>query len=306
MWILVVGLALLGGCNNAKKVEIDSWEPPKGSTLPLLTEGIKITTWNLQWFPGKQKEAPPLEEEKAHVNSVKSVLKEINPEILCLQEIKGPDDDPDKFRPLLDDIAKELGGSVTVMSEFKRDLEVAIISRHPAQDKDWQEFKEADPTPSRGFAYAAFKVNNQILLVYTVHLKSNYGGIDTTAPLREESARQLIAHADEKQTHFKEQGLSSTVMLCGDFNYDPGSAKWKDDKTFAILREKGFQWAGLGLDRKETISWLTNGRYPDAAFDHFLFRASPEMTVSRSITTKTDRSVSDHRAVSILVNIQGQ
>lgn len=53
------------------------------------------------------------------------------------------------------------------------------------------------------------------------------------------------------------------------------------------------------VDRKELISWLTDGRYPDAVFDHMMVMAPGGYEVSQSSTQKTGRSVSDHRAVII-------
>ena len=61
----------------------------------------------------------------------------------------------------------------------------------------------------------------------------------------------------------------------------------------------GVRWAGRGVERKELISWLTDGRYPDAVFDHMMVMAPDGYEVSQSSTHKTDRSVSDHRAVII-------
>ena len=47
------------------------------------------------------------------------------------------------------------------------------------------------------------------------------------------------------------------------------------------------------------VSWLSDGRYPDAVFDHILVRGDVE--VSKAATVKTGREVSDHRAVWVRV-----
>lgn len=65
----------------------------------------------------------------------------------------------------------------------------------------------------------------------------------------------------------------------------------------AKVRGSGGQ--GQGVEREELISWLTDGRYPDAVFDHIMVMAPDGYEVSQSTTHKTDRSVSDHRAVII-------
>ena len=83
----------------------------------------------------------------------------------------------------------------------------------------------------------------------------------------------------------------------GTFNSDPTSEKWAEDDTLRMMQDAGFRWAGQGVEREELISWLTDGRYPDAVFDHLMVMAPDGYEISQSSTHKTDRTVSDHRAV---------
>ena len=64
-----------------------------------------------------------------------------------------------------------------------------------------------------------------------------------------------------------------------------------------MIKNAGFQWTGQGVARENLISWLTDGRYPDAVFDHMMVVAPEGYNISQSSTHETDRSVSDHRAV---------
>ena len=138
-----------------------------------------------------------------------------------------------------------------------------------------------------------------MLAVCSVHLKSNSGGIEQTTPKREESARQLIAHCNGLKERFEKQGKTFYAVIGGDFNSDPTSEKWAEDDTLGIIQHAGFRWAEQGVAREELISWLTNGRYPDAVFDHMMVMAPKNYEISQSFTHKTDRSVSDHRAAII-------
>lgn len=52
---------------------------------------IRITTWNLEWFPnGSAREATP-EKQAQRIQAAADVLKELNPDILLLQEVRDYD-----------------------------------------------------------------------------------------------------------------------------------------------------------------------------------------------------------------------
>ena len=76
---------------------------------------------------------------------------------------------------------------------------------------------------------------------------------------------------------------------------------WKEFAFSPRRRNGPAGWGGVGsgegVDRKELISWLFDGHYPDAVFDHMMVMAPDGYEISQSSTHKTDRTVSDHRAV---------
>jgi endonuclease/exonuclease/phosphatase family metal-dependent hydrolase len=255
---------------------------------------LRITAWNLQWFPGKTPSGGSAEEQAAHVSAVISELKAIDADILLLQEIREP--------AALQEIIKAIPEySLDVVSDFRGNLEVAILTRAPAKATEgfMQAFEEREEAnPPRGFAYATVMLTDEtVLVVYSVHLKSNSGGIEETSPKRKESARQLIAHCNGLKERFEKEGKEFYAVIGGDFNSDPTSEKWAEDDTLRMMQDAGFRWAGQGVEREELISWLTDGRYPDAVFDHLMVMAPDGHEISQSSTHKTDRTVSDHRAV---------
>jgi hypothetical protein len=86
------------------------------------SSGLKITAWNLQWFPGKTPKGETPEENAAHIAAVVSELKEIDVDIVLLQEIRDP--------AALQEIVKAIPEySVDVASNFQGNLEVAILTR---------------------------------------------------------------------------------------------------------------------------------------------------------------------------------
>jgi len=62
-----------------------------GSALGQSPREVRITTWNLEWFPnGSAREAPP-EKQAQRIQAAADVLKELNPDILLLQEVRDYD-----------------------------------------------------------------------------------------------------------------------------------------------------------------------------------------------------------------------
>lgn len=289
--VLAASLALvLAGCLP------DNDKPATTGGANRLGTEISITTWNLQWFPGKVPGTPDPGAIAAHAKLASNVLVGIKPDILCVQEIKDPE--------ALGSLTGPIGHSVQVVSNFRGNQEVAILSRFAADAAFMEPFTPGDvATPPRGFSYAAFRFGDHVLAVYSVHLKSNSGGADKTAPTREESARQLVTHANEMTELYRGEGHPCTVVVAGDFNHDPGRDDWADDDTLRILLDAGFSWTGEGQPREETVTWLSDGRFPDAAFDHILVRAAEGVEVGRATTAKTDRAVSDHRPLTVALRL---
>ena len=295
LFLTLVLTILFAGCGEQEKPQQVAALPEAVVQEPALQDsGLKIAAWNLQWFPGKTPSGEAAEERGNHISAVISEV--IDADILLLQEIR----DPAGLKVIISAMPEY---SLDIVSDFSGNLEVAILTRAPAKATEgfMQAFEEGEEAnPPRGFAYATVMLtDDSVLAVYSVHLKSNSGGIEETTPKREESARQLIAHCNGLKERFEKEGKTFCAVIGGDFNSDPTSEKWAEDDTLRIIQDAGFKWAGQGVDRKELISWLTDGRYPDAVFDHIMVMAPEGYEVSQSFTHKTDRSVSDHRAVII-------
>jgi endonuclease/exonuclease/phosphatase family metal-dependent hydrolase len=113
--------------------------------------------------------------------------------------------------------------------------QTAVASRWPA-DSSWSEsFKPAPATPPRGFSFAAIRRGDTMVLVYSVHFKSNRGELQTDIAKREEAARQLIAHTAEMERLYSTDAKVVTV-IAGDFNTDPTDPRFAEEKTFGMLR----------------------------------------------------------------------
>jgi endonuclease/exonuclease/phosphatase family metal-dependent hydrolase len=138
--------------------------------------GVRITTWNLEWFPnGSAHDATP-EKQAQRIAAAADVLRPINPDIILLQEVR----DYEACARLGEAIAPGMY-HVAICSAFKEPFQsglgkqqVAILSKYQAQAawaEPWKSMNGVDPP--RGFAFAWFKIGNDDLGVYSVHLKSN-------------------------------------------------------------------------------------------------------------------------------------
>src|SRR6476660_6738679 len=149
-----------------------------GSALGEPTEQakVRITTWNLEWFPnGSAHDATP-EVQAQRIVTAADVLRPINPDIILLQEVR----DYEACARLGEAVAPGMY-HVAICSAFKepfqRELgkqQVAILSKYQAQaawSEPWKSMNGVDPP--RGFAFAWFKIGNTDIGVYSVHLKSN-------------------------------------------------------------------------------------------------------------------------------------
>jgi hypothetical protein len=149
-----------------------------GSTLGQSPEPTKlrITTWNLEWFPnGSAHDATP-EVQAQRIAAAADVLRPVIPDIILLQEVR----DYDACARLGEAIAPGVY-HVAICSAFKEPFQsgfgkqqVAILSKYQAQaawSELWKSMNGVDPP--RGFAVAWFKIGNEEIGVYSVHLKSN-------------------------------------------------------------------------------------------------------------------------------------
>ena len=106
------------------------------------------------------------------MSAAKDALLDIHADILCLQEVRDWNSDLiselSGFRPLVVSRFREFGASGPVTIQ-----RTAIASRWPA-DTAWSEpFKPSAATPPRGFSFAVIRRGKTMLLVYSVHFKSN-------------------------------------------------------------------------------------------------------------------------------------
>jgi exonuclease III len=136
-----------------------------GSALGQSPAKIRITTWNLEWFPnGSAGEATP-EKQAQRIQAAADVLKKLNPDILLLQEVRDYD-----TCARLGEAIQPGAHIVGICSAFKGGKQQeAIVAKVPAQaawSESWKSMEGIDPP--RGFVFAWFKIGNADIGVYSL------------------------------------------------------------------------------------------------------------------------------------------
>ena len=175
--------------------------------------------------------------------------------------------------------------------------QLAIAPTRPAEAAWSESFKPTPATPPRGFSFGAIRHGKTVLLVYSVHFKSNRGEATANIAKREEAARQLLTHVVEMESAYS-GSVKVVTVIGGDFNTDLTDARFASEETFALLKEK-FAWSWEKVPLMERVTNPAKGHYPDACFDGFLVRGA------RNISCKPIpvEGVSDHFPVVITVGI---
>jgi endonuclease/exonuclease/phosphatase family metal-dependent hydrolase len=135
---------------------------------------VRITTWNLEWFPNGSANEAPAEQQNQRIKEAADVLRSINPDIILLQEVR----DYEACARLDEAIAPGVY-HVAICSAFREPFQnglgkqqVAILSKFQAQAAWAEPWKSMNGVDSpRGFAFAWFKIGNEEIGVYSVHLK---------------------------------------------------------------------------------------------------------------------------------------
>ncbi len=258
---------------------------------------VRCTTWNLQWFPNGSAKERPVAQQDRHIKEAADVLRPIDPDIVLLQEVR----DYDVCARLGEAIAPGVY-HVAICSAFKEPFQsglgkqqVAILSKYQAQaawSEPWKSMNGVDPP--RGFAFAWFKIGNENIGVYSVHLKSNlitHGDKEAETAKniakREVAVAQLLTHVRDiiEKTMLAIKG----IVIGGDFNTNHDQEMFESERTLDSLIRAGYQSGFEELPLEQRITHPGTHGFPDATFDYVFTR---DVTASQPTVTQTNAS--DH------------
>jgi endonuclease/exonuclease/phosphatase family metal-dependent hydrolase len=261
---------------------------------PVWAAPIRVTTWNLEWFPnGSKKELPPAEQAK-RIATAADVLRPLNPDIVLLQEVR----DYDVCARLGDAIAPHTY-QVAICSAFREPFapglgkqQVAILAKEPAQaawSETWKSMNGVDPP--RGFAFAWFKIRGTDVGIYALHLKSNLIMKSDKAAEAQKNIRKREVAIEQVLNHMRtviapSMPLVKSFVVGGDFNTNPDQADFAQEKTLVTLTGAGFHSVWEGAPPLQRITHPGSGPYPDATFDYLfasnLVPAKVQITPSKA------------------------
>jgi len=274
----------------------------------LSAEPLELLSWNIEWFPGGNPK-PKVAEKEKQTKLVTEQLAAIQPDIFLAQEII----DEMAFEKIVSSMPGKL--TMHVCSRFvnheSNDLapqQVAIASNLTADSAFFENFKASADliNPPRGFAFAALNhPDGGLIMVYSVHLKSNRGS-DTpegelgVANMRAESARQLLSHKAEMEKRYAGRKIMGW-LIGGDFNTNH-DGQFPKCTAVAELVKGGFHNTWDKTPKEERHTWFPNQFTPQfkaTTFDYILTVGFKE---TQAKVTHVPREASDHDAVSIMLD----
>jgi endonuclease/exonuclease/phosphatase family metal-dependent hydrolase len=276
---------------------------------PALTASpIRVTTWNLEWFPnGSPKELPASEQDK-RIAAAADVLRPLNPDIILLQEVR----DYDVCTRLANAIAPHTY-QVAICSAFREPYtsglgkqQVAILAKQPAQaawSESWKSMAGIDPP--RGFAFAWFKIGGTDVGIYSLHLKSNLIMKSDKAAEGQKNIRKREVAIEQLLNHVRDviapsMPMVKSFVVGGDFNTNLDQPDFAAEKTLSTLTAAGFRNSMEGASLLQRVTHPGKGPYPDATFDYLfgsnLIPAKPQITASKA---------SDHYPVTCDFSVTG-
>lgn len=284
------------------------------SSLHVGAGEITFVTWNMGWFPsGGRDRQLSVEEEMARTDLAARTLCEAvdtsggrrDQVVFCLQEVRDgmvcsnlvAQIDPRRLRMAAlsgfrDTYGKPLGQQMTILTTLPI-VESGSITWHG----------EGNLRFGRGFSYAILDLGNEELVaVFCIHLKSNLNPakdeLETQRNIykREATSRQILDRLRLFKSRYGDR--LEKVVVAGDFNTNEDDETFVSEATLRAFYGAHFRNSFTGLRKSSRVTWPSRNGYPDATFDHILYRGF-ERPVGRKILDTDARGLSDHRPVAV-------
>lgn len=236
---------------------------------------IRICSYNAENFCDGINDgtnATPAMAEK-HAHGVASLLDEINPDIVVLEEMENIV----ALKRLND--ALKTPYPIAFITRFasswgeEQKLNIAVLSRVPLaglRELDFGMFKGRGRPPRGMLNFFVELGQGRRLLVYGVHLKSNFGDRVKNEFQRLSAMKILRADADGMLSRYPQNEWE--VLVMGDTNVDPEDPQFAKDPTFRPMRGWVDLWRGRPLAERTTLPTRHGDpalEFPSVTFDRF-------------------------------------
>ena len=299
--------------------------PETETSAPPLPGRIRVATYNLEHFTDGRHDEPERTPEvfMAHARGAAALIAEADPDILVLQEIENG-----RVLEFLNDQFERPYDYIYISklrhsSGENEKLNLALLSRLPPRRVRQLAFSNLAGLgrPTRGTLSAQFDLGGGAqLLVYDIHLKSNFGEASANQAQRAIALHHLAADAISERLR-NLPGATATLIL-GDTNVDPDSPAFADDPSLEPLAGSYVDlWRGRPIEERTTIPTRLAGEtgdpllvFPPSAFDRVFasknlaaagpWRALPPAVIQKGADTDNNLTppglgghVSDHYLV---------
>lgn len=251
-------------------------------SLVAVGDRLRICSYNIQDFSDGVGDGSKRTVEKARRQArvAGRIIDEIAPDLIVLQEIENAD-----ALSLLNGYLKEpfAGAHIAVFDEGRQRpeaLNLAVLSRVPIERATHIDFGvlQGRGRPARGLLRFELDLDAETrLLVYVVHLKSNWGNAHRNLSQRYNALQILREDAGAYTAARPDRNWA--VLVAGDFNVDPENPRQRGDNSLEPLSEWKDLWLGRPIAERATVPT----RYGDPKLE-FPAVAFDRMYVSDSLT----------------------
>lgn len=243
---------------------------------------IRVCTYNIQNFGDGQNDPAgrTAEQARRQARLAAALLSQIRPDIILVQEVENARALAMLNRhfavPYPVAHATDFGDG----GKSYEPLNLGVLSRIPLEQRAEIDFGplRGRHRPPRGLLRFVVDLGDgRLLLVYNVHLKSNWGNRARNVAKRRHALRLL--REDVRRVRQQRNDAAWEILVAGDMNTDPAASSFRDDRTLAELKGWTDLWRGRASEERVTLPTRYGDErfeFPPAAFDRFV--VSPELT----------------------------
>lgn len=276
--LIVLGLSLRAqaeefGFKGEPRTEaaVVGWARPDAVRQP--GERVRVASYNIEHFTdgiGDDPDRTP-DRVRGQAQRAAALLNEIKADVVLLMEIENTNSLV-ALNTYLDPAYPQ--AYITRLGDGAPDeqkLNLAVLSQFPVQEAREVDFGPltGPGRPTRGFLRATIELGDQHrLVVYAVHLKSNFGHRPRNIAQRQHTMEMIAA--DARALAASDPTVQWEMLVAGDTNVDPDQPEFAGDPSLKPLKDWKDLWRGRPLAERTTVPTRYGDpalEFPPACFD---------------------------------------